>query len=72
MRIAWSVVSAVTDGLPSRSAPIHDPNWRNAWTAGGRVPVRPESLARAGPAGGASRSSAAATAPRSSAASTAR
>ena len=41
MRIAWSVVSAVTDGFPSRSAPIHDPNRRNAGVRGRVAPIAP-------------------------------
>ena len=45
MRIAATVVSAVTLGFPSRSAPTQLPHSRAAATRGGRVPVRPLSLA---------------------------
>ena len=40
MRNVRSVMSAVTNGLPSRSPPTHDPKRRKAGTRGGRVPVR--------------------------------
>ena len=51
-RSAWSawmaavclVTSAVTNGLPSRSPPTHDPNRRNAGTAGWRRPASPSEM----------------------------
>ena len=47
MAAARRVVSAVTRGCPSRSEPTHEPQRRKACAAGGRVPVRPLSVAAA-------------------------